>query len=84
MLTPREREEIIYAVKHWAESAPNQPLIGFLNSGGPFRPSEIVDEIVRNTPAGEDLMEILELSVRREGLGKVLERLNARNVASSH
>jgi hypothetical protein len=84
MLTPREREKIIHAVKQWAETAPNQPIIGFLNNGGPFRPREIVDEIVRNTPAGEDVMEILEHSVRREGLDKVLGRLTARNVASSH
>lgn len=76
MLTPTERKDVIEALSRWAESAPNEPMIGFLGGGQLLTPREAVDAVKRNTSDGEALLEMIEHGVRREGLESVVNRLS--------
>jgi len=75
VLSATEREIILAALVTWAKDAPAEPVLGFLGSGEPLTPREIVSAVRRETDDGRAILEILEHGVRREGIAKVVERL---------
>ena len=58
MLTAAEKQQIVAALKTWAETAPDEPTIGFLGDGDLLRPSEIVTAVESGTADGESILEI--------------------------
>jgi len=78
MLTPEERERILLALREWAEFAPDEPVLGFIQSDVLKTPQELLGEIEKNTPDGEALMQMIEHGVRRIGIEAVVRRLRAR------
>ena len=74
MLTATENQQIVAALKAWAETAPDEPTIGFLGDGELLRPSEIVSAVESGTDDGKSILEILEHGLRREGIEKVVSR----------
>jgi len=80
MLTEDQRERIIQALEEWAHLAPDEPVLGFMQSESDLKtPKELVRDVRENTPDGIALMEIMEHGVQREGLSRVIRRLrNAR------
>ena len=77
-MTKAERWDITVALAKWAESVPDEPLLGFLGYERFLTPREIVAEVRRNTPDGQAVLEILEHGVRREGIEAVVSRLQRR------
>jgi hypothetical protein len=75
MLTSAERSMILQALQEWAKFAPDEPVLGFIQSEGLKTPKEILVEVIEKTSDGEALMEILEHGVRRQGLLAVVTRL---------
>jgi CheY-like chemotaxis protein len=74
VLTATEKQQIVAALKAWAETAPDEPTIGILGDGDLLRPSEIVTAVESGADDGESILEILEHGVRREGIEKVVSR----------
>ena len=83
VLTESERQSIQTALAIWAQSAPDEPLVGFVSQDGRWTPKELVDQVRRQTPDGKALLELLEHGVRREGIAKVISRLR-RQVAKAY
>lgn len=75
MLTESERISIQSALAAWAQTAPDEPLVGFLGGGDRWTPKQLVDQVQRQTPDGKAVLELLEHGVRREGLTNVVNRL---------
>lgn len=75
MLSTVERTNIVNALRAWAQSAENQPMLGFIGSGQPLTPRQIVSAIQNETDDGKAILEILEHGVRREGMSRVVDRL---------
>jgi hypothetical protein len=82
VLTESERHSVQKALAEWAQTAPDEPLVGFLSEGCRWTPKELVDQVWRQTPDGKAVLELLEHGVRREGLDKVVSRLR-RQVAEA-
>lgn len=80
MLTGEEKSMIIDALSIWAESAPDEPTIGFLDNGYLLKPRELVVAVRVGTSDGLAALEILEHGVRREGIESVTRRLRRRGV----
>jgi len=78
MLTSEERAKLISALREWASSVPNEPMLGFIQSGALKTPNEIVQEVIGNTPDGQALMQMIEHGVRRIGLEAAVHKLQAR------
>jgi hypothetical protein len=80
MLTPQERQNIIVALEAWAQSVPDTPLIGFLDSKHLLTPKELVREVKdEKSRDGQAVLEILEHGVQREGIERVIARLEGEN-----
>lgn len=80
MLTREEFNAVVDALHVWAERCPAERSIGFLQSGGPKTPQQIVMEVKERTDDGEAILEMLEHSIRREGLDRVVSRLKNERV----
>jgi hypothetical protein len=78
VLTAEEQGRIVEALYAWARSVPDEPMIGFLAHEGFLTPRQLAEHVSEHTEEGVAVLEILEHGVRREGLGKVLERLTRR------
>jgi hypothetical protein len=78
MLNAVEREQIAKALFEWAESVPDQPMVGFLGRERLLTPREVVKQVSEKTPDGQAVLEILEHGVRREGIERVVARLTRR------
>lgn len=78
MLSTEERAQITEALRCWAESAPNEPMIGFLGEDGLMTPQQLVGQVEKNTRAGKSVLTFLEHGMRREGIGAVVTRLGQR------
>ena len=79
MLSENERSRLIEALSHWAELAPDEPTLGFLDSESLLTPRELLLAVQENDSDGIGLLEILENGVRREGIDAVTRRI-VRNV----
>ena len=75
MLTSEERASILQALQDWAKSAPDEPLLGFIQSNALKTPNEILSDVIEKTSDGEAVMEMIEHGVRRQGLEAVVRRL---------
>lgn len=77
MLQRAEIEELISALQVWANGATAEKVqVGFVGpKGGPYDPYELVHAVESETEDGKAFLEILEHSVRREGLERVTARL---------
>jgi len=75
MLTSEERISIVQALSVWANFAPDEPVLGFVQANSLKTPKEILSEVLEKTSDGEALMEMIEHGVRREGLSAVVSRL---------
>lgn len=76
-----ERDQIIGALKCWAQSAPDEPMVGLLGHDRLMTPQELVEQVQQETPDGRAVLEMLEHGVRREGLTSVVARLSRRALA---
>jgi hypothetical protein len=74
VLSRRERDELTQALRQWAESAPPGPALAMLDTDW-MTPPEIAIHVAEGTDEGEAILEILEHSVRRDGLDSVVSRL---------
>jgi hypothetical protein len=83
MMNPRERSMIIQALEVWANSVPDEPLIGFVDGSSLMTPSQLVREVRENTDQGAAVLEILEHGMRREGIEAVIRRLSAVSTSNS-
>lgn len=78
MLSTEERTQITEALRSWAASAPNEPMIGFVNDQDLMTPKQVVAQVAKNSRAGQSVLEILEHGMRREGIEAVVNRLSQR------
>ncbi|WP_180542256.1 hypothetical protein [Nevskia soli] len=75
MLSPDEKSQLIAALRIWAKTERNQPVLGFIGGGKILTPWEIVSAVERESEDGEAVLEVLEHGVRREGISRVVGRL---------
>jgi hypothetical protein len=75
MLTSRERHLIIKALEVWVRNTPNEPMLGFLGANEFLTPREIVEQVRENSDTGQNVLQLLEHGLRREGIEKVIARL---------
>jgi hypothetical protein len=74
VLSPGERDELTQALRQWAEFTSPSPVLAMLDSDW-MTPQEIATHVAEGTEQGEAILDILEHSVRRDGLDSVVSRL---------
>ena len=79
MLTSEEHVTIVDALQEWALCAPDEPILGFIQSDGLKTPQEILSAIKENSSDGKAVMQMIEHSVRRIGLEDVVRRIRAQS-----
>jgi hypothetical protein len=76
-LSTDEYIELIRALTAWAEVAPNEPALGFLQGDEMLTPRQLLDAVDDSqNPDGAAFLEMLEHAVRRDGIDSVTSRLN--------
>lgn len=83
MFSNEEKETLVSALQQWAQSADNVPTIGFLQDGEFLTPTQLVQAVSESSDAGNSFLEIMEYSVRREGIERVVQRLQGKEDMSS-
>lgn len=74
MLSSAERDAVLTAVQRWAEAAPNELVMGFLDGDGLLTADELATAVRDRTEDGESFLEMIEHAVRRDGLDSVVTR----------
>ena len=77
MLSSAEREAVLTAVQWWAEAAPDELVMGFLDGDGLLTADELATAVRDHTEDGESFLEMIEHAVRRDGLDSVTMRFMA-------
>jgi hypothetical protein len=75
-LSTGEFIELMRALTAWAEVAPDEPVLGFLQGGDILTPRQLLDAV--DDPQNSDgaaFLEMLEHAVRRDGIESVTNRL---------
>lgn len=78
MLSSEERLQIVSALRVWAENAPDEPVFGTMLNLEQVTPMELLRDVENEKEIGKLFLEILEHSVRREGLERVTQRFMGR------
>lgn len=78
-MTDDDTQRLKDAFNTWARNVPDPdaPAIGFVG-GKAFSAKEAAAEVNAGTPAGKDILSILEHGVKVEGIDKVVARLTRR------
>jgi hypothetical protein len=75
-LTTDEYVALARALYVWADAAPDQPALGFLQTGEMLSRQQLFEAFDdQNNPDGAAFLEMLEHAVRREGVERVTGRL---------
>lgn len=77
--------ELRRALAVWAEGAPNEPVLGFLQGSEMLTPRELVEAV--GDPQNEDgvaFLEMLEHAVHRDGIESVTNRFYRSQLRPEH
>lgn len=74
MLSATEHRAVVRALRAWAQSAPDEPALGFVASKSTMTAGELLEEVLDRTADGQAFLELIEHGLRVDGMESVLGR----------
>lgn len=74
MLDENEFSAVRVALGRWAEAAPNEPVLGFIEGSEFMTPSQLLNAVAAGDEDGQAFLEMIEHAVRRDGVESVVAR----------